>query len=52
MVPALTDAPSMTMAISSRNLPLKLMPGCQRGPGVQTVRTTTPSKIASTKASR
>ena len=51
-VPALSEAPSSTIAISSSVLALTLMPGCQTGPGVQKVRTSTPSRIAITSASR
>ena len=48
----LTDAPSSTMANSSTNLALKPMPSFQLLPGFQAVRTATPIRIASTRASR
>ncbi len=51
-VAALTEAPSSTTANSSRNLPLNAMPGANCGAGVHAVRTATPSRIASTSASR
>ena len=51
-VAALIDAPSRTTANSSSNFALKLIPGFHAGPGVHKVRTSTPSRIASTRASR
>jgi hypothetical protein len=51
-VATLTDAPSMTTAHSSRNFALNAIPGMKRGFGIHAVRTATPSKIASTSASR
>ena len=52
IVAALTEAPSMTIATSSRSFAENSMPGIQRGPGLQALRIATPSKIASTSASR
>ena len=50
-VAALTDAPSSTTATSSMILALKSTPGLKRAPGVQTVRTAAPSRMARTKGS-
>ena len=51
-IATLTDAPSMTTATSSRNFALNAMPGTKRFAGVHAVRMATPSRIASTSASR
>jgi hypothetical protein len=51
-VATLTDAPSMTTAHSSRNFALNVIPGIKRGVGIPAVRTATPTRIASTSASR
>ena len=50
-VAALTLAPSRTTATSSRVLAENSMPGLQRAPGGQAVRTAVPIRIASTSAS-
>jgi hypothetical protein len=51
MVAALTLAPSSNTAISRSSFALKLIPGFHLGPGVQTVRTAAPIRIANTNAS-
>ena len=51
-VATLTDAPSMTTATSSRSFAENAMPGTKCFGGVHAVRRATPSRIASTSASR